>query len=281
MERKVKEIVVGIQTHDGAGVALRRVLSNRTTKEFDPFLMLDFFDSKNPEDYIKGFPWHPHRGIETITYLISGEIEHGDSMGNKGVIHGGECQWMTAGSGIIHQEMPIASDHMLGAQLWLNLPKQDKMAPPAYHSITAEQIPEVQGNGAVVKVISGEYGGEKAYMQGDYVRATYLDVQLEGGAEWTLETPKNDTLFIYIISGDAFLGKQSKELTGAVRAVLFSHGEHVTIVGGQKGVRFLLAYAPPLKEPIAWGGPIVMNTKEELDQAFFELDHNTFIKHNK
>lgn len=186
MVRKVFKTVSGSNQVDGAGVHLVRVLGPAQTKEFDPFLMLDAFDSRNPADYIKGFPWHPHRGIETVTYLMAGDIEHGDSLGNRGHIRDGGCQWMTAGSGIIHQEMPQASPHMLGLQLWINLPRKDKWAPPQYRDITAEKIPKCQEKAGEVGVISGAYGSVKGATQGDYVKALVLDVALKPDMPWSL-----------------------------------------------------------------------------------------------
>jgi quercetin 2,3-dioxygenase len=184
MARRVLETVVrGQQAMDGAGVHLRRVLGLRTTQEFDPFLMLDGFDSTNPADYTAGFPWHPHRGIETVTYLLRGEIEHGDSLGNSGVIRDLQCQWMTAGSGIIHQEMPKASPHMLGCQLWVNLPAAEKMCQPTYRDIGAHDIIEVREDSALVRIVSGTYGGKGGAFQGDHVRVQYLDIELKAGAE--------------------------------------------------------------------------------------------------
>ena len=196
--RTVKKIITGEQTVDGAGVRLVRVIGRKDTKEFDPFLMLDAFDSRNPLDYIKGFPWHPHRGIETITYLIQGDIEHGDSLGNTGSILDGECQWMTAGSGIIHQEMPKASERMLGVQLWLNLPAADKMTAPMYHGITQGEMPVVDEEKAWVRVIAGTYKETAGARAGDFVKPLLLDVELNAGTAWTLETDPNASLFIYI-----------------------------------------------------------------------------------
>ncbi|MHB1317406.1 MAG: pirin family protein [Anaerolineae bacterium] len=281
--RRIKRIVRGQAAVDGAGVHLTRVLGRGDTTEFDPFLMLDAFDSTNPEDYTKGFPWHPHRGIETITYLIQGDIEHGDSLGNRGSILDGDCQWMTAGSGIIHQEMPQPTERMLGCQLWLNLPAKDKMAEPAYGDIKRDAIPVVTGDGSTVRILSGRYRGVDGAFQGRYVRATYLDVELAAGSEWSFENDPDETLFIYIFCGQALFdpGKRSdrpEELTGAKQAVLFGPGERLWVKAGPSGIRFILLSGNPLKEPIAWGGPIVMNTREELNLAFQELDNGKFIK---
>lgn len=275
--RTVKKVVTGSTQYDGAGVKLVRVIGKPDVEDFDPFLMLDAFDSEDPEDYIKGFPWHPHRGIETVTYLIGGEIVHGDSLGNKGVITDGSCQWMTAGSGILHQEMPMASKHMLGAQLWVNLPAKDKMTGPEYRDIKSEMIPEIKGNGAIVRILSGIYKGTKGAVSGDYVKVLYLDVALEPGAVWELATSGKDNLFIYIVEGGGYF-EEWGEYFERRRAVLFDFGEEIYVKAGNEGMRFLLMAGEPLNEPIAWGGPIVMNTKEDLSRAFKEIDEGTFIK---
>lgn len=272
---------------DGAGVHLRRVLGLRTVKDFDPFLMLDGFDSTDPNDYIKGFPWHPHRGIETVTYLINGTIEHGDSLGNKGYIRDLECQWMTAGSGIIHQEMPLASERMLGCQLWVNLPKKDKMTHPVYRDIKKENLSIVKEENAIVRVLSGCYKDNIGAVKGDYVKVQYLDVELEPNGVWRYnETPNNETLFLYLIDGslapdDALVGFEEKAcaILMTPSSTTESDFDEVVVKAGVMGARFLLIAAKPLNEPVSWGGPIVMNTKEELDLAFEELDNNTFIKH--
>lgn len=276
--RTVNKIITGQNAVDGAGVRLVRVFGNLDVKDFDPFLMLDAFDSTDPKDYIKGFPWHPHRGIETITYLIQGDIEHGDSLGNKGSIYNGECQWMTAGSGIIHQEMPKPSPRMLGVQLWLNMPAANKMAPPKYHDIGKQMIPVIKEDGAAVHVLAGNYKGTNGAMEADYVKPLYFDVEMEPGAEWMLETDPDDNLFIYILQGaGTFEEAQSAEISEK-HAVLFDRGDLFHAVAGESGIRFLLLAGKPLQEPIAWGGPIVMNTEEELELAFRELNNNTFIK---
>lgn len=276
--RTVRRTVTGTRTVDGAGVSLVRVLGRPDVLDFDPFLMLDAFDSVNPEDYIKGFPWHPHRGIETVTYLIRGDIEHGDSLGNSGSIKDGDCQWMTAGSGIIHQEMPKASPRMLGAQLWVNLPAKDKMSPPKYRDITKAMIPEVADGQTTVRVISGTYKGTKGAIEGDYVRPNYLDVLLAPGCEWKVGTMIGNTAFAYIFEGSAQFGPEAAEMIGAKHAVLLGDGDEVRVKSGPEGARMLFLEAAALGEPIAWGGPIVMNTKEELRQAFRDLDEGRFIK---
>jgi redox-sensitive bicupin YhaK (pirin superfamily) len=276
--RTVRKIVTGKNTIDGAGVKLVRVIGYYDAKDFDPFLMLDAFDSTNPDDYTRGFPRHPHRGIETITYLVKGDIEHGDSLGNKGSILDGDCQWMTAGSGIIHQEMPKVCERMLGVQLWLNLPVRNKMTAPKYGDINSENIPIIRVNGNKVHIIAGKYNGMQGAFEGSYVKATYLDVEVSAGSEWSFNSEKDSTLFIYILQGEGSFDPDSKELISEKHAVLFNEGDIFWVKASNRGIRFLLLSGKPLKEPIAWGGPIVMNTKEELDLAFKELDENTFIK---
>jgi redox-sensitive bicupin YhaK (pirin superfamily) len=275
--RGIRRVLTGTNQVDGAGVRLVRVLGPATTKDFDPFLMLDAFDSRNPADYVQGFPWHPHRGIETVTYLIAGDIEHGDSLGNQGHIRDGCCQWMTAGSGIIHQEMPQASPRMLGLQLWINLPRKDKWARPQYRDLTPDRIPTVHEAAGTVSVVSGHYGKAAGATQGDYVKALLLDVGLKPDAAWRLPVDPEATLFIYIVEGAGTLG-DSVTPTESHRAVLFGEGDELTVRAGSQGMRFVLAAGRPLHEPIAWGGPIVMNTQAELDQAFAELDQGTFIR---
>lgn len=279
--RSVVKVTQGKETRDGAGVKLVRVLGPSDTQDYDPFLMLDAFDSHNPADYIKGFPWHPHRGIETITYLIHGAIEHGDSLGNKGLILDGECQWMTAGSGIIHQEMPQASPRMLGCQLWLNLPAKDKMTDPAYGDIKAADVPIVTSDGVRVHIIAGAYQGRQGAFTGKYVKATYFDVELSAGHTWEYEDDPENTLFIYLFFGKVTFGGDDTTSPAAEydakQAVLFSRAPKLRIQAVEDA-RFILLSAKPLREPIAWGGPIVMNTREELRQAFRDLDNNTFIK---
>jgi len=274
----IKKIITGKNAVDGAGVKLVRVFGHADTKDFDPFLMLDAFDSKDSNDYIKGFPWHPHRGIETITYLINGDIEHGDSLGNKGSILDGECQWMTAGSGIIHQEMPKPSPRMLGVQLWLNLPAKDKMVAPHYNGITKEAIPVIDEGDRKIHIIAGTYNGTVGAMEGNYVKPVYLDVEVNPGAEWSLAIEEDATVFIYILQGEGSFGPASDQCIAEKHTVLFNAGNKFVVKATDRGIRFLLMSAKPLHEPIAWGGPIVMNTREELSLAFKELDENTFIK---
>lgn len=286
-KRKATQIVRGQNAIDGAGVHLRRVLGAKTIADFDPFLMLDGFDSVDPKDYIKGFPWHPHRGIETITYLIKGRIEHGDSLGNKGTIHDLECQWMTAGSGIIHQEMPKESERMLGCQIWVNLPAKDKMTIPAYGDITHDKVTLMAEEYSVVRIIAGNYKDKSGVFESKYVRVTYIDVDLDPDSTWTYdETANIETLFIYLLDGTLAVDDNLSQFENKSCAVLFTSynkdsniNDVVEVRSGNQGARFLLLAAKPLREPVAWGGPIVMNTNEELDQAFKELDDGTFIKH--
>ena len=276
-QREIVKTVRGQRAVDGAGVSLVRVLSNRDVYDFDPFLMLDSFDSTDPADYTAGFPWHPHRGIETITYLIRGKIEHMDSLGNKGTIESGESQWMTAGSGILHQEMPMASERMLGLQLWLNLPKADKMAEPAYLGITPDMIPVVEVERGTVRVLSGSFDGVTGVAP-RHIQAGILDVSLAKSGSITLPTKPDETVFAFLITGDAVV---SAHLINEKTAILFGAGDSITIEATpDRDLRFLLFSGKALHEPIAWGGPIVMNTRDELDLAFDELRRGAFIKHN-
>ncbi|HOY67232.1 MAG TPA: pirin family protein [Candidatus Ozemobacteraceae bacterium] len=277
-QREIRKVVSGSRQEDGAGVRLVRVIGHADVQEFDPFLMLDAFDSRNPDDYVRGFPWHPHRGIETVTYLISGNIEHGDSLGNKGAIVDGSCQWMTAGSGIIHQEMPQPSERMLGLQLWVNLPRKDKMTEPQYRDIKPDSVPKLREGNAAVAIVSGTYGGVAGPTQGDYVKVLALDVELTPGASWHLATSPDDTVFAYLFEGSGTFGTHTTPIESH-RAVLFGEGRELVVKAGPEGLRFMLFAGKPLREPIAWGGPIVMNTREELRQAFAEIDNNTFIRH--
>jgi redox-sensitive bicupin YhaK (pirin superfamily) len=276
--RRVKRVVEGVETRDGAGVRLVRVIGKRDVLDFDPFLMLDAFDNDDPRDYVKGFPWHPHRGIETVTYLIEGNVEHGDSLGNAGVIGDGDCQWMTAGRGIVHQEMPKESSRMLGTQLWVNLPAKDKMTAPKYRDIKAADIPVIEEKGYTVRLIAGTYGGIKGPMEEIAVQPTYMDVEIEPTGEFSLDVSSDDTLFVYIVRGTAVLPADDNMSFPAKRAVLFGQGSRFEVKAGTDGLRLLLFSGKPLREPIAWGGPIVMNTKEELEQAFKEIDEGTFIR---
>lgn len=276
--RTVKKIVRGKHAVDGAGVHLVRLFGRDEVQDFDPFLLMDAFDSRHPEDYIKGFPWHPHRGIETITYLIKGDLEHGDSLGNHGSILDGDCQWMTAGSGIIHQEMPQATDHLLGCQIWLNLPAKDKMVSPQYNDILDADVPVISEEGVKIHIIAGQYEDFIGAFEGKYVQPLYLDVEVQPGVEWSLETDPHSTLYVYIISGDTIFDPDSTTTIRDKNVVLFSKGDQFWMRAGHSGARFLLLSGTPLKEPIAWGGPIVMNTRQELNQAFVDLEEGLFIK---
>ena len=294
--RKIVSIIPGRRTQDGAGVRMTRVLSIRETKMFDPFLMLDWFDSHNPDDYTAGFPWHPHRGIETVTFLFHGSIEHGDSMGNKGVITDGDCQWMTAGSGIIHQEMPLANPHMQGLQLWVNLSADEKMCAPRYRDIKAAEVPQVETDGAVVRVIAGSYGGVSGPTEGVSIKPMFLDVSLKTDATITIDTPADETVFLFLVSGamhvledeteiafsepamNGIADTRNDEAITANAAYLLNSGDAVQVQAAGDCAHFLLFAGKPLHQHIAWGGPIVMNTQEELQQAFSELDEGTFVK---
>ena len=274
--RRVIKAVRGQRAVDGAGVQLVRVLGSRDVEDFDPFLMLDSFDSTDPADYTAGFPMHPHRGIETITYLIEGRIDHEDSLGNTDTIRPGESQWMTAGSGILHQEMPRASERMLGLQLWLNMPRAQKMADPAYLSITQAMIPLVQQDGAVIRVLSGRFEGSQGVTP-HHIQASIYDVQLEAGAAIDIPTAADENVFIFLIEGDAAVDGQ---VYPAKTAVLFGAGDYLSVAApADAPARFIFCSGRALREPVAWGGPIVMNTREELQQAFAELREGTFIRH--
>lgn len=275
--RTINKIIEGKATEDGAGVKLVRVLGTRDVYDFDPFLLLDAFDSTDPDDYTKGFPWHPHRGIETVTYLISGKIEHGDSLNNSGVIEDGDCQWMTAGRGILHQEMPKASERMLGVQLWVNLPKDDKMTEPKYRDLNNADIPVIKEEDTEIKIISGQYKEVKGPADNLYVKIRLMDINIKPEGVFELETNEDMTLFVYILEGDLAFD-ENKDYINNKKAVLFNRGDKLFAKAGKNGAQFLLFEGNPLNEPIAWGGPIVMNTKEELSKAFEELERGTFIK---
>lgn len=278
MLRKMKRIVRGTQQMDGAGVELTRVIGKPDVYDFDPFLMLDAFDHDDPTKYTRGFPWHPHRGIETVTYLLEGEIEHGDSLGNKGVINSGDCQWMTAGSGIIHQEMPQARPEMLGVQLWVNLPAGHKMSVPRYRDFTRANIPMIEQEDSTIRVISGQYQGVSGPMEEITVQPTFLEVSIKPGRRFAYETLSDNTLFIYLLRGSTILPADEGMNLPAGRAILFGEGKELKLEAGPDGLLMLLFSGKRLNEPIAWGGPIVMNTKEELTRAFDEIDAGTFIK---
>ncbi|HCS48706.1 MAG TPA: hypothetical protein DIW61_10800 [Candidatus Aminicenantes bacterium] len=267
-------------TIEGAGVRLKRAFGSADVPRYDPFLLLDDFHSDRPGDYMAGFPWHPHRGIETVTYMISGEVEHGDSMENKGIIQSGEVQWMTAGSGIIHQEMPRRQNGTLwGLQLWVNLPASHKMMGPRYRDIRATDIPECQlDSGGVVKVVAGNYRGCHGPVRDLIGDPEYLDVSLLRAAEFDHPIPKGTKAFAYVLDGEGrFIPGQEKAIS-AESLLLYGDGDKVSIKAESTGLRFLLISGRPLREPVAWRGPIVMNSEEELDVAFAEYRNGTFIK---
>lgn len=274
--REIKRIVTGKRTIDGAGVKLIRVLGNQDIADIDPFLMMDALGSEDPADYIAGFPMHPHRGIETISYLLEGRIEHRDSIGNQGSLMSGELQWMTSGSGVLHEEMPQETEVLEGLQLWLNMPSKDKMATPGYFLITQDMLTDVPVDGGRVRLIAGEYGGIKG-VQGNYVPITMLDIVLNGGAVLDVPIPANNNCFVYLLRGSAVIGSSGTRVKQH-SAAIFGAGDFVHIEAEREGTRLVLLSGDPLREPIAWGGPIVMNTKEELRTAFQELDNGTFIK---
>ena len=268
-------------TIEGAGVHLRRAFGYGQETLFDPFLMLDDFRSNDPSLYQAGFPWHPHRGIETITYMLEGEVDHGDSLGNKGAIRGGDVQWMTAGSGIIHQEMPQGDRDgvMEGFQLWANLPARQKMIHPRYQGFQADEIPLARPRGARVRVVCGRVGDVVGPVTGIAIDPELLDVSLEPEAVWSHPTPPGHTYFAYLFEGGGRFGAGTDRVpAGKGTLILLGDGASATAQAGPDGARFLLAGGRPLREPIAWRGPIVMNTREELETAWRELDNGTFVK---
>lgn len=274
MERTITQHIRGFKTQDGAGVNLVRVLGHETVHEFDPILLLDSFDSTNPADYIAGFPLHPHRGIETISYVYRGRMTHRDSLGNEDTIGDGEVQWMTAGSGILHEEKLPASEKLLGVQLWLNLPAKDKMAPPAYCSIKNAAIEEIILENGILRLLAGSYGDKKGYIS-KYLPLDYYDIHLEPNSSFSLPTQEDRSIVLFTLSGDAYIaGELVKEKT----AVKLSSGDHVSITATDTKAQILFVSSMPLNEPVAWGGPIVMNTREELNNAFEDLRKGTFLK---
>ena len=297
--RPVKQIIQTTPTIEGAGVKLQRAFGFGKTKDFDPFLLLDDFRNDKPQDYLAGFPWHPHRGIETITYVLAGSVEHGDSLGNKGKMTTGDVQWMTAGSGILHQEMPKgdADGRMHGFQLWANLPSSLKMTAPRYQDIKGVDIPEiVDDDGTRVRVVCGEFWGKKGPVDGVAADPRYLDVFVPPNKRKTLKVEVERHAFAYVFEGDGKFASSSKpfgvlsekqidgeeilfrEPAGDRSLVLFDAGDEVTVQAGEQGIRFLLVSGKPIQEPVAWYGPIVMNTQAELQQAVSELRDGTFIK---
>jgi len=290
MTRRIVKTLKSEPTIEGAGVRLKRAFGYHQVPDFDPFLMLDDFHSSDPADYMAGFPWHPHRGIETITYILEGLVEHGDSMGNKGAIGAGEVQWMTAGSGIIHQEMPQKSPTgtMWGFQLWANLPAAHKMTAPRYRGLKAADIPEAGLKGGVrVKVICGEVDGVKGPVRDIIIDPGMFDVTVPETTTFTCPVKDGHTAIAYVIDGEGHFGKRQDisfrdapdEFFGPESVVLYEReGGHVAVTASKKPVRFLLFTGRPLGEPVAWRGPIVMNTQEELKKAFEEYNNGTFVK---
>jgi redox-sensitive bicupin YhaK (pirin superfamily) len=296
--RPVKQIIESRPTMEGAGVKLRRAFGFGNTSEFDPFLLFDDFRNERPADYLAGFPWHPHRGIETITYVLTGTVEHGDSLGNKGALGAGDVQWMTAGSGIMHQEMPRgdAAGRMHGFQLWANLPSSLKMTKPRYQDIASAHIPEVvEDDGTRVRIVCGEFWGQRGPVDGVAAEPYYLDIWVPPGVRRSFPVDTRRHAFAYIFEGagnfrDAsqpfgVLTEKSgpvetvaREMTGNRSLVLFDAGDEVAVQAGPEGIRFLLVSGQPLKEPVAWYGPIVMNTEAELYQAVQDLREGTFIR---
>ncbi len=299
--RKILKVIKSKPTIEGAGVHLNRVFGFSEVTDFDPFLLLDDFRSNDPRTYLPGFPWHPHRGIETITYVLSGTVEHGDSMGNKGAIRAGDVQWMTAGSGIIHQEMPKGDDRgaMGGFQLWANLPASHKMMEPCYREVKHSQIPEITvESGVSVRIISGNVDGTEGPVRGIITDPEYLDVTVGPGKKFTRLTPPGRTVIAYCIEGRGIFCQAENPFDYAIEGtnyfdmardhfisdgslVVFDDGEQVTVSTEERPVRFLLISGKPIREPVAWYGPIVMNTREELQTAFEEYSNGTFIKHSK
>lgn len=282
MIRNIDTISKSIPTIEGAGVHLKRVFGNSEVPLLDPFLLLDDFHSNNPEDYIAGFPWHPHRGIETVTYVLEGRVEHGDSMGNEGIIEPGDVQWMTGGSGIIHQEMPKGDNgRMWGFQLWVNLPSTHKMMEPRYREVKNNQIPEViKDNNIKIRVISGEVGNKKGPVQDIVVDIEYLDVTIPSFTEFEHNIQKGNKAFAYVIEGSGYFDQEEPASIGEEHLVIFKDGDEVKISTDDEKLRLLLISGKTLGEPVAWLGPIVMNTQEELATAFEEYRNGTFIKDN-
>ena len=295
--RPVKQLVHAKPTLEGAGVHLRRAFGFGNTSDFDPFLLLDDFRNDVPENYRAGFPWHPHRGIETITYVLAGHVEHGDSLGNSGAIAAGDVQWMTAGSGIVHQEMPKGDEagRMHGFQLWANLPSSLKMTTPRYQDVTAADIPVVtDDDGTQVRIVCGSFWGKSGPVDGIAADPMYLDVSIPPGRSKTLPVETTRHAFAYVFAGAGRFGNASdplavrtEEVGGAEEVaptevdnrslVLFDRGDELWVQAGEEGMRFLLVSGKPLEEPVAWRGPIVMNTQEQLRQEFQELEQGTFL----
>jgi redox-sensitive bicupin YhaK (pirin superfamily) len=296
--RPVRDVRQSVPTMEGAGVALRRAFGFGNTSDFDPFLLLDDFRNDNPNAYMAGFPWHPHRGIETITYVLAGTVEHGDSLGNRGQMRAGDVQWMTAGSGILHQEMPKGDPQgrMHGFQLWSNLPSSLKMTKPRYQDISAKDIPEVtDDDGTRVRIIIGNFWGKSGPVEGVAADPRYLDVSVPPGKQKRLAVDRANNAFAYVFAGSGTFRDASspqavktEQIGGAHDGlideignrslILFDQGDEIVVKAGDQGIRFLLVSGKPLEEPVAWRGPIVMNTNFELQQAYAELRAGTFIK---
>jgi redox-sensitive bicupin YhaK (pirin superfamily) len=300
--RPVKRVLTSKPTMEGAGVRLRRGFGFGDTNDYDPFLLFDDFRGDRPADYAAGFPWHPHRGIETITYVLAGTVDHGDSMGNSGTIGSGDVQWMTAGSGIIHQEMPHGDTvgRMHGFQLWANLPASLKMTDPRYQDIKAGDVAEVtDDDGTKVRVICGNYWGVSGPVDGVAADPQYLDVWVPPGVSRSLPVERSRNVFAYVFDGsggfkdasapqavrtDQVGAEPGKDVTAPVEnrsLILFDSGDEIRVQAGEQGIRFLLVSGTPIQEPVAWYGPIVMNTQEQLRQAFDEYNKGTFLKHNR
>lgn len=277
MEKKTRQVVRqvrGQRTQDGAGVSLVRVLGNHTVEDFDPFLMLDSFDSTDPRDFEAGFPTHPHRGIETVTFMAEGSVMHLDHLGNKETVGNGEAQWLTAGSGAFHSEFMSADNRLLGLQLWLNLPARDKMCPPAYHGIHNSEIPVVDFKGGRLRILAGSYGDHRGY-QGRYLPLDYYDITLSPHATLTFDTAPERSIMVFTLQGEALIGATS---VAEKTAAKLGEGEQVSIRAGESGAEVMVMSSLRLNEPVEWYGPIVMNTMKEIKTAVKELNEGTFIK---
>lgn len=280
--RRIEAILPSRETIEGAGVHLRRAFGAMEVPRLDPFLLLDDFRSQNPAEFVAGFPWHPHRGIETVTYMLDGFVEHEDSIGNKGVIRSGDVQWMTAGSGIIHQEMPkhLNDGKMGGFQLWVNLPRDHKMMDPRYQEVQDARIPQVEASkGVAVRIIAGEVAGVHGPVRDIVVDPEYLDVQIDPQGVFDHPVKRGHRAFAYVLDGRGRFDDTSGEVVDSENLVLLKDGERVRIEAMDKPLRFLLISGRPLHEPVAWWGPIVMNNRHELETAVQEFQEGTFVKH--
>lgn len=281
--RQISKILKSKPTIEGAGVYLKRVFGYNEARFLDPFLLLDDFHSDNPNDYIAGFPWHPHRGIETVTYMVRGNVKHEDSIGNRGVIRSGDVQWMTAGSGIIHSEMPQQENGLLwGFQLWVNLPAAHKMMTPRYQEIEKKQIPEILlENDVCIRIISGEFNGTSGSVKDIIVDPSYLDVSIPSYSSFKYSVKSGYTVFAYVIQGRGFFDIEKSQIIGSEHLIIFTDGDKMMIETEEEPVHLLLISGDPIGEPIAWYGPIVMNTEEELRTAFKEYQNGTFLKYQR